>query len=90
MPKVYNKHHGNAPPGAVYIGRPTVWGNPFPLTKETTREEVLEQYKQYLFRDAALRERARQELKGKDLVCWCAPHLCHGDVLLQIANEGEE
>ena len=29
----------------------------------------------------------RQELRGKDLACWCAPELCHGEVLLAIANE---
>lgn len=27
------------------------------------------------------------ELTGKDLVCWCAPNLCHGDVLLRHANK---
>jgi hypothetical protein len=26
------------------------------------------------------------ELRGKDLVCWCAPKPCHGDVLLRLAN----
>ena len=26
------------------------------------------------------------ELKGKDLVCWCSPEPCHGDVLLKYAN----
>jgi hypothetical protein len=26
------------------------------------------------------------ELRGKDLVCWCAPEACHGDVLLRLAN----
>lgn len=29
---------------------------------------------------------ARAELRGKDLVCWCAPKACHADVLLDIAN----
>jgi hypothetical protein len=29
---------------------------------------------------------AKTELRGKDLVCWCAPKLCHADVLLEIAN----
>jgi hypothetical protein len=32
-------------------------------------------------------ESIRSELKGKDLACWCAPELCHGDVLLAVANE---
>ena len=28
-----------------------------------------------------------EELKGKDLVCYCKPARCHGDYLLKIANE---
>lgn len=33
-------------------------------------------------------EAAREELRGKDLVCWCSPNQpCHADVLLRIANE---
>jgi hypothetical protein len=23
---------------------------------------------------------------GRDLVCWCAPLACHGDVLVDLAN----
>jgi hypothetical protein len=26
------------------------------------------------------------ELRGLDLVCWCVPLPCHGDVLLRLAN----
>jgi hypothetical protein len=29
---------------------------------------------------------ALPELRGRDLVCWCAPLPCHGDVLLELAN----
>jgi hypothetical protein len=29
---------------------------------------------------------ALPELRGKDLLCWCAPERCHGDVLLDLAN----
>jgi hypothetical protein len=25
-------------------------------------------------------------LRGRDLVCWCAPEPCHGDLLLWLAN----
>lgn len=28
----------------------------------------------------------RSELEGEDLVCFCAPKCCHGDVYLRIAN----
>jgi Domain of unknown function (DUF4326) len=26
-------------------------------------------------------------LKGKDLVCWCAPAKCHCEVLMELANQ---
>jgi hypothetical protein len=29
---------------------------------------------------------ALPELRGRDLVCWCAPCACHGDVLIELAN----
>lgn len=35
---------------------------------------------------AALREKARVSLRGKNLACWCGDHECHADVLLEIAN----
>ncbi|GDY72351.1 hypothetical protein SAV31267_018360 [Streptomyces avermitilis] len=25
-------------------------------------------------------------LRGRTLACWCAPELCHGDVLAEIAD----
>lgn len=32
-------------------------------------------------------QRAREELRGKNLACWCSPErACHADVLLEIAN----
>ena len=36
-------------------------------------------------------EEIRAELAGKNLACWCKPdQSCHADVLLRIANEGDE
>lgn len=26
------------------------------------------------------------KLKGRDVVCWCAPERCHGEVLIRLAN----
>lgn len=91
MPKVYNKRHGNAPAEAVYVGRPTKWGNPFIIGKDGTRQEVIELYRDLVQRNAPSFpapniNTIRAELKGKDLVCWCAPQSCHADVLLEIAN----
>jgi hypothetical protein len=36
---------------------------------------------------AELLKAVKKELRGKDLVCWCAPLECHADILLKIANE---
>jgi hypothetical protein len=70
----------------VYIGRPSVWGNPFAIGRDGDRGEVIRKYEAWLRARPAMMERARQELRGKVLACWCAPQACHGDVLLRVAN----
>lgn len=89
MPKMFNKKYPH-PPEAVYIGRPSKFGNPFQIGKDGNREEVILKYRNYLQSRPALVEAAVRELAGKDLVCWCAPSPCHGDVLLEVANRVEE
>jgi len=79
--KVWNKRD-NPPLDAVYVGRPSKWGNPFVIGMDGTREEVVEKYRQWIV-VSGLNVR---ELRGKDLVCWCKPGACHGDVLLELAN----
>lgn len=71
----------------VYIGRPSKWGNPFVIGPDGTRADVVRKFEEYLKSNPALMEAAKRELKGKDLVCFCAPLACHGDVLSRIANE---
>ena len=81
--------HG-IPNGAVYIGRAnhglkrSKWANPFVEDKRGTLAEVIAMYERWLF--ASPGERAEMiaafklpQLRGKDLVCWCAPEPCHGD-----------
>ena len=82
--KVLNKHKDGFPPGSVYIGRPSPWGNPFVLGKDGGRIEVLRKYRLYLQNNPELVERMKKELSGKDLVCFCAPKLCHGDVIVEV------
>lgn len=85
-PKMFNKKYPY-PKEAVYIGRPSKFGNPFATGRDGTRAEVIDKYREYLSQNPALVKAAKTELKGKDLVCWCAPDACHGDVLLEIAND---
>ncbi len=87
MPKVLNKKTHGVPPSAVYVGRPSPFGNPFPMRQEADRDAVCNLFDAWLEKNPALIERAKRELRGKDLVCWCAPLRCHAETLLRIANE---
>lgn len=86
--------HCKKEPYDVYIGRPGPWGNPFSHApksiaevKTETREEAIACYEEWLKQNPEMIERAKRELKGKVLGCWCKPQACHGDILARIANE---
>jgi len=89
MPKVWNKRDPNCPKDAVYVGRPSKWGNPFKIGKDGTREEVITKFKAYLMGliNDGVQLDLEHDLRGKDLTCWCAPLPCHADVLLELANK---
>lgn len=90
MPKVWNKRDKNAPKDAVYVGRPSPYGNYYVIGKDGTREEVVQKFRDSLSKlSGALYDRMMSRLRGKDLVCWCAPKPCHADVLLELANVEE-
>lgn len=77
-------------PDDVYIGRPSVYGNPFPIapvgsTELRTRQRVIEKFALYWLERDDWVELTRK-LAGKRLVCFCAPQACHGDVLATLAN----
>lgn len=86
MPKVYNRHHKNAPSDAVYIGRGSPYGNPFAIGEHGNRAQVIAKYREYLQANPELLAKVKTELPGKDLVCYCSPSPCHGDILLFEAN----
>lgn len=91
MPSVLNKRNGSIPKGAIYVGRPSKWGNPFKIGKDGTREEVIQKYRSRIFNILQSADsHYLDELKGKDLVCWCSPLPCHADILLELANQEEE
>lgn len=75
------------PDDAAPIERGTEWGNPFRVGVHGTRVQVIEQYREWLLGQPELLERARRQLRGKDLVCCCKPKMCHGDVLLSLVND---
>jgi len=69
----------------IYIGRPSIFGNPFKIGKDGNRREVIAKFGEYFF-NRIMNDRkfhlAVLDLKGKILGCWCKPQDCHGDVIV--------
>ena len=81
------------PEGAIYVGRPSRYGNRFPVTAFRTPSEAALAFALHLaarqLRDPAEFERWLAPLVGRTLACWCAPgQPCHADVLFAMANPG--
>ncbi|WP_108986068.1 DUF4326 domain-containing protein [Candidatus Phycosocius bacilliformis] len=83
--KVGNLHDGRKPTNGVYIGRGSIWGNPFQMTREDDRGEVIKKYAKWLRSQPNIVTKI-EELRGKELRCFCAPKPCHGHVLLMLAQ----
>ena len=75
----------------VYIGRPSIYGNPFMIGKDGSRDEVIEKFEEYLAANVKedtsmytwlVRLQLCYEAGEKiALACYCTPKRCHGDVL---------
>lgn len=85
------------PDDAVYVGRPSNWGNPFSTAAEfrTLLEAIIGVSGQSEFHKTELASFSRvywmaqhvESLRGKKLACWCGlDHECHADVLAEFAN----
>lgn len=86
----------------VFIGRPSVLGNPFLMRGEQDREFVVQAYRKYLWDCKKENNDVWQEVErlakmvkdGKkiELKCFCSPKKCHGDVIakaIEYINSGE-
>lgn len=71
--------------GAIFIGRPSKWGNPYHLKNSPDRITCVEDYARYLATRPDLLA-ALPEIRGKMLKCFCSPEPCHGDVLALCAD----
>lgn len=76
----------------IYIGRPTIYGNPFEMGKDGTREEVVAKYRAWFYekiKNDINFKNALLPLKNKRLGCFCKPKSCHGDVICEYLNNYE-
>ena len=92
---ISNFEEWNQSENHVYIGRnmsfyvpgtyKSKWSNPFTV-KKYGRDKVLELYEDYIRSNPGLYN-SLEELRGKELGCWCKPESCHGDVLVKLLEE---
>ncbi len=87
MCKVLNVKQIGKRPAAdrVCVGRPSKGGNPFVIGRDVSRDDVVAKCRAWIVRQPPLMA-ALHELRGKNLVCWCAPERCHAEVLIELAN----
>ena len=82
--RVLNRKAVGLPKGAIYIGRPSTFGNPFRLGRDGDRGQVIRKFEKYFLRrvkaDPSFRAQI-EALRGRDLGCFCAPLPCHGEVI---------
>ena len=90
-------------PNNVYIGRrgivfidkvryPTkdsIYANPYKVSKNLTREDVIRMYRDYIVKKISSGEIDIEALRGKNLGCWCKPEACHGDVLIELLESDD-
>lgn len=72
-------------PDDVFIGRPGPWGNPCRMKGEAGRDAAVDGFIAHLRRSPHIVSQIHR-LRGKRLVCYCAPRRCHGDVLAALAD----
>ena len=92
MITVVNKYKHTATSNDIYVGRGSPFGNPYTL-KEYTRDEAVDKYKLFINDKKQHNAHFRHELqkladKAKqgdvNLVCFCKPQRCHGDILKEL------
>ncbi len=76
------------PPNTVYVGRPSKFRNMCRVGIDVqTEEQAVFHFRRNVIHNEEYKEMVRNELKGKDLACWCRlSQPCHADVLLELAN----
>lgn len=94
MCTVVNKYEVNmGEPDIVYIGRGSMWGNPYIIGVDGSREEVVAKFGKLLWnlmKSGSVTKKDLIGLDGKSLACYCAPKACHGDVIKRAVKWAKE
>lgn len=99
--QVVNKYKHVPSNADIYIGRGSVFGNPFPIKDNDTRDVVCDKYESLIrkeWKDAlkgnvspriqAINELSYRVRNGEriTLVCFCSPKRCHGDFIKRVVE----
>lgn len=87
--EVVNKYKIGDDDEGTYIGRGSIWGNPYPIGDDYTRDEAVVMFRRMMARKLAAKDPATVDMvmKLKDaqrLICYCKPKDCHGDIFKEI------
>jgi hypothetical protein len=85
------------PKNTVYVGRPSMWGNPFTSGDQWAVDQFVNWLEKGPVSDAGIEMFAAKHayikanihlLRGKNLACWCREGSpCHANILLNLANQ---
>lgn len=106
MITVVNKYKHTQTDNDVYIGRGSVLGNPFTSMQDRqtkaeficgSREESVDSFREYLLKKISEKDKRICDELNKiykmphvNLVCFCKPKSCHGDIIQEIINSKKE
>lgn len=73
---ILNKHKDKIPCNAIYAGRGSVYGNPFPIDKDNNRETVIKKFEEYFINEIISNNRdiingLKKLNKDSILSCFC-------------------
>jgi DNA polymerase elongation subunit (family B)/uncharacterized phage-like protein YoqJ len=77
----------------VYIGRPSLLGNPFPIGNESERLEVIRKFEEYAISNQSVLDeitKLGERLKTGEklrLICFCSPKPCHGNIIIKLVRK---
>ena len=81
------------PKNLIKVCRPSIYGNPFQIGNDGTRQEVIEKFKRYFYNRIENDQHFKLEvdkLKGHLLGCVCKPLPCHGDIYVEYLEKNLE
>ncbi len=86
MPQVLNKYNSSLTMDAIWVMRPSPYGNPFVMGTEGDRDQVCDKFEKWAPKQPGYKEKL-EKLRGHDLICCCHPLRCHADFWLREANK---